>query len=245
MRIFAHLIFLEIHRADELADIVVIRADAGQQRVRADGFRRGFRQIGDDHGMMIRARRFDHQSAQKRLIRVGKLDELGRRNQVKRRFQNRLQADAEYGGDHRAADGIRQIHPYAAHVARSQRADADEDAKVHQTDDQTADHDHHAGRVFAQHADGGQPAQRAGQQHAERLRSDQPRPLCRQQRDNQGQRHVGHVSRARAQQIDHQHRAQRDGHRVDVEVFAHQQAQQHGQHARNQQHQRARSHFQH
>lgn len=94
---------------------------------------------------------------QKRLIRVGKLDELGRRNQVKRRLQNRLQADAEHGGDHRAADGIRQIHPYAAHVARSQRADADEDAKVHQTDDQTADHDHHAGRVFAQHADGGQP----------------------------------------------------------------------------------------
>lgn len=40
MRIFAHLIFLEIHRADELADIVVIRADAGQQRVRADSFRR-------------------------------------------------------------------------------------------------------------------------------------------------------------------------------------------------------------
>lgn len=128
--------------------------------------------------MMIRARRFDHQPTQKRLIRVGKLDELGRRNQVKRRLQNRLQADAEHGGDHRAADGIRQIHPHAAHVARSQRADADEDAKVHQTDDQTADHDHHAGRVFAQHADGGQPAQRAGQQHAERLRSDQPVPFA-------------------------------------------------------------------
>ena len=245
VRVFAHLVFLKIHRANQLADVVIICADAGKQRVRADRLRRGLRQVRDHHRVVIGARRFDHQPPQERLIRVGKLDQLGGRDEVERRFQNRLQADAEHGGNHRAADGVGHIRPHAAHVAGRQRADADEDAEIHRADHKAADHDHHAGRVFAHHPDGDQPAQRTGQQDAHRLRRDQPRALRRQQGDNQRQRHVGHIRRARAQQVDHQHRAQRDGHGVDVQIFAHQQAQQHRQHARNQQHQRARPHAQH
>ena len=36
VRIIAHLVFLKIHRPLEFADIMVIRADAGEQSVRAD-----------------------------------------------------------------------------------------------------------------------------------------------------------------------------------------------------------------
>ena len=99
------------------------------------------------------------------------------------------------------------FYDYMLFQEAHQRADADEDAEIHRADHEAADHDHHAGHVLAHHPDGDQPAQRTGQQDAHRLRRDQPRALRRQQGDNQRQRHVGHIRRARAQQVDRQHRA--------------------------------------
>ena len=82
VRIVAHLVFLEVAGALQLAHVVVIRAHAGEQRVRAHLVRGGLGQIGHDDGMVIRARRFQQKPSQKRLVGVGKLNQLGRRDHV-------------------------------------------------------------------------------------------------------------------------------------------------------------------
>ena len=76
VRVLAKLVFLEIDRTFHLTDIVEIRADAGKQRIGADGFGRAFSQIGDDNGMMVGAGRLQQKPAQQRMVGVGQFQQL-------------------------------------------------------------------------------------------------------------------------------------------------------------------------
>ena len=58
----------EVFRFYQLTDVMEIRADTAERRVRADRFRGGFSEIGHDEAMMIGARRFDGHAAQQRMI---------------------------------------------------------------------------------------------------------------------------------------------------------------------------------
>ena len=60
----------EVFRLHQFADVMKIRADAAERRIRADGFRRGFGEVGHDKAVMIRARRFDCHSTQQRVIEI-------------------------------------------------------------------------------------------------------------------------------------------------------------------------------
>ena len=53
------LVFNEVFRFLEFSDIVVIGADARQQRIGADAFGSSLCEIADDERMVIRARSFD------------------------------------------------------------------------------------------------------------------------------------------------------------------------------------------
>ena len=63
-------IFREVFRLHQFADVMKVRADAAKGRIRADGFRRGFGEIGYDKAVMVRARCFDRHSAQQRVIKI-------------------------------------------------------------------------------------------------------------------------------------------------------------------------------
>ena len=65
----AHIL-REVFRFHQFADVVKIRADAAEGRIRADGFRRGFGEIGHHKAMVIRARRFYCHSAQQWMIKI-------------------------------------------------------------------------------------------------------------------------------------------------------------------------------
>ena len=76
MGIVANLVFLEIKRPLELANIVIIRAYACQQRICADCAGGGVGQVGHDYGMVIGAGSLQQQPVQQRLIGIGQLQEL-------------------------------------------------------------------------------------------------------------------------------------------------------------------------
>ena len=57
VRIRSGLVFDKVIRRGHLANVVVERADAGEQRIGADRARRIFRQLADGVGMLVRARR--------------------------------------------------------------------------------------------------------------------------------------------------------------------------------------------
>ena len=68
--IVAHLVFFEVTGALELADIVIIRADAGQKAVCADFAGSGLGQVGNEDGVVIGAGRFQKQSSEQRLVGI-------------------------------------------------------------------------------------------------------------------------------------------------------------------------------
>ena len=68
------LVLDEVVGLVDLADVVVVAADAAQQRVAADRLGRGLRDGGDLDAVVVGARRLDRESAQQRQAAVGELE---------------------------------------------------------------------------------------------------------------------------------------------------------------------------
>ena len=208
-----HLVFLEVHGPLELADVVIIRADAGQQAVGADGRAARLGQIGHDDGMVIGARCLQQKPSQQGLVRVGQLDELRRRGQIEQPLQQRLNADAQHGAERAAARRPQGVDQHALHLGAAEQAHGQRDEEVAHGDAQARQQ-----RGGSQHAPGKQhgdhrPAGHGHEHYGVRCaaRGDE---RARQQRqhgvDEQRQTHV-HQQR-------HQQKAQRHRREIDVNL---------------------------
>jgi len=83
------LVFNEILRFFQLADIMVVRADLGKQSIGADCFSRRFRERRNDNAVMICARRFNNHLLKKRLVEIGQLQQFDIRNKTEQAFKQR------------------------------------------------------------------------------------------------------------------------------------------------------------
>ena len=92
------LVFDEIQRFVNLADVVVISAYFGEQGIGADFGSGGFNHGADNYRVMIRPRSFDHQLAENGLIEVGKFKQFNIGGVVKSNFHQRGNAGCEYSG---------------------------------------------------------------------------------------------------------------------------------------------------
>ena len=72
----AGLVLDERQRVRELADVVVVRGDAGQQRVGSDRLGRPLGEVADHERVVVGPRRLDEEPAQQRLRGVGQLEQL-------------------------------------------------------------------------------------------------------------------------------------------------------------------------
>ena len=97
---------------DRLADIVVIRADTGQQRVGADGFGGPLGHVADDQGVVIGAGRLQQELAQQRVRGPRDLEQLQRRRHAEQRAD---QVEPNNGDRDRQQDAL----PTAAALSSS------------------------------------------------------------------------------------------------------------------------------
>ena len=67
---------MNAQRVRQLADVVVVRRHAGDERVGADRLGGPLREVADHQRVVVRPRRLDEEPAQERLRRVGQLEEL-------------------------------------------------------------------------------------------------------------------------------------------------------------------------
>ena len=117
----AGLVLDERERVRELADVVVVGRDAGDERVGADRLGRALGQVADHQRVVVRARRLDEQPAQQRLRRVRQLEQLEDGEDPEDRAEHRERADR---GHARAGRRRRRREPQledAAHVARAEQ----------------------------------------------------------------------------------------------------------------------------
>ena len=84
----AKLVFHKIIGALQLSDIVVQRPYLAQQTVRSHGGRPGLHKVGNDKGMMIRARHIHHKFLKQGLLQVHKLHEAKTGGIAQHCFQN-------------------------------------------------------------------------------------------------------------------------------------------------------------
>ena len=153
VRVLAHLILLEVVGPLELADVVVVCAHSHEQRVRADGLCGGLGDVGDDDRVVIGARRLDHQPAQKRLIGIGQLQQLGGRHQVECSLQQRLNAHADDGGHKAAQRGEERAIEHGLNIVVRQNAHAQYDTQIAYAHEQAGDEQAHARSAPAQRID--------------------------------------------------------------------------------------------
>ena len=78
----AALVLDEELRLERLADVVEVAGNAGAQGMGTDGLRSSLRQRGDGHGVVIGARRAQHELAEERVVEVGKLQQLEVRHEA-------------------------------------------------------------------------------------------------------------------------------------------------------------------
>ena len=98
----AGLVLDERLRVGQLADVVVVGRDAGDQRIGADRLGGPLGEVADHERVVVRARRLDQQPAQEWLRRVGQLEQLEDRQDPEQVADHREAADR---GDGRSARG--------------------------------------------------------------------------------------------------------------------------------------------
>ena len=134
----AGLVLDERERVRELADVVVVGRDAGQQRVGADRLGGALGEVADHQRVVVRPGRLDEQPAQQRLRRVGQLQQLEHGQDPEHRAEHRERADR---GDRRAAGRHRRGEPQledAADVAVAEQREHRHDERVDDEDGDAA-----------------------------------------------------------------------------------------------------------
>ncbi len=94
------LVLREILRLVDLANVVVIRADAGQQTLRPDRFGRVLRQRANQQTVVVRAGRFGRQQAQQRLAGIAPLQQRHVRADLEDPLDTRQDAFNDEGRRH-------------------------------------------------------------------------------------------------------------------------------------------------
>ena len=90
----AGLVLDERERVGQLADVVVVGRDAGQERIGADRLGGALGEVADHQRVVVRARRLEQQPAQQRLRRVGQLEQLERGGDAEEVAEDRERADS-------------------------------------------------------------------------------------------------------------------------------------------------------
>ena len=96
----AGLVLDEPDRVGQLADVVVIRRHARQQRIGPDGLRRPFGEISDHQRVVVGTGRLDQQAPQERLGGIGQFEELEHGEDPEHVSEDRERPDR---GDRRAS----------------------------------------------------------------------------------------------------------------------------------------------
>ena len=130
MRVVADLVFLEIQGPLELADVVEIRARAGQQGIAAHGLGGGLGEVGHDDAVVVGARRLDQQAAQQGVVGIAQLQELSRGGQVEEGLRQRVQRDAQHRGQQRAAGAPQGVCEHVGHGGIGHETDGQDDDDV-------------------------------------------------------------------------------------------------------------------
>lgn len=94
------LIFNEIKRFINFADIMIVPADFGKQVIGTDFGCGGFHQGADDYRVMIGARRFDHEPSKNRPIQICQLEQ----GNIRRIAESDLNQGNDAGGHYACAD---------------------------------------------------------------------------------------------------------------------------------------------
>ena len=92
---------MNAERVRELADVVVVGRDAGDQRVGADRLGRALGEVPDHQRVVVRARRLDEQAPQQRLRRIRQLEQLEDGQDPEHRAQDGERADRGDAGPRR------------------------------------------------------------------------------------------------------------------------------------------------
>ena len=215
--IVAHLVFLEVHGALELAHVVIICADAGQQTVSAHRRRAGLGQVGDDDGVVVGARRFHQQPPQQRLVGIGQFDELGIGGQVEQPLQQRLKADGQHGAEHAAADGPARVGDGRAQIRTRHQTDGQYDGKIHQRDGE-ARKQRAGAQLLAGEDEGRHRARRKGHEQYGKHRHGEQAVGGDQHGDHETQHGVDEHGRLGVQKDGNQNRTQRHGHQIGIDA---------------------------
>ena len=165
--VVADLVFLEIQGALELADVVEIRARAGQQGVAAHGLGGGLGQIGHDDAVVIRARRLNQQAAQQGMVGIAQLQELCRGGQVEEGLHQRVQRDAQHRGQQRAARAPQGVCEHVGDGGIGHKPDGEDDDDVGDGREDAAEQHLLAVGPAADDAHGQQPADEGGEQEVD------------------------------------------------------------------------------
>ena len=170
VRVFSHLIFLEIQRPLQFANIMEVGARARKQRICANFFCCRLGQVGHHNRMVICARSLNKQPTQKRLIGISQLQKLAGRSQIKHGFNHRLKANRQHAAEHtanHAPDGV--VH-HDRQVCGCHQSHCQHHAKVHQRHHKAAQYHAHALRPPLQEMHRYHAADQRGEHQVHQLR---------------------------------------------------------------------------
>ena len=109
MRVGAALVLNEVFGLRELADVVVVAAHAGEQRVGTDRLGGSLRQVGHRQRVLERPRRLDRQPLEQGQIGVGELEQSDVGDRPGHRLQSRHQEARQHGREHAAGRRRRDL----------------------------------------------------------------------------------------------------------------------------------------
>lgn len=210
-----HLVLGEILGLHQFADVMVIGADPHQKRVRADGIRRGPRQVTEDQAVMVRARRFESEAFQQGLReRIRKLQQAEIRQFTEKRFK-----DLERRQDRRRgqkAAGKERLQAVEQKLSGKYRMHQEIANGLYRAQQESGEKDRAAGPRAADGVSPGQPADKNNdaiiQRHADHKAQDRGRherhrerqlEVIEQQHGQHGHARHGDGVRRKMQELDH------------------------------------------
>ena len=165
--VVADLVFLEVQGPLELADVVEIRARAGQQGIAAHGLGGGLGEVGHDDAVVVGARRLNEQAAQQGVVGVAQLQQLCGGGQVEEGLHQRVQRDAQHRGQQGAAGAPQGVGEHVGHGGIGHEADGEDDDDVGDGRQDAAQKHLLAVGPAADDAHGEQPADEGGEQQVD------------------------------------------------------------------------------
>ena len=187
----AGLVLDERERVRQLADVVVVGRDAGQQRVGPDRLRRPLREVSDHQRVVVRPGRLDEQPAQQRLRRVGELEQLEHGHDPEQVAEDRERSDRRDRGSGRRCDRGADELEEAARVVEAEQRERRDDEDVRDGDREPRPDEDLEPVAAADRDDAGEPADEDVRRELELVAGLVHRPAEQGDDDRDQRRHAG------------------------------------------------------